>query len=50
MGVIKAEIGSREDLDLVGSTAAAKPAGKARMEGTEYVMSDGVVLASRVNL
>jgi CTP:molybdopterin cytidylyltransferase MocA len=40
---IKAEIVSYEDLVRLGSTAAAREAGKYRLEGKEYVFRDGDV-------
>jgi hypothetical protein len=40
-GFIKAEIVSYDDLIQAGSMAAAKAAGKVRMEGKDYVMADG---------
>jgi GTP-binding protein YchF len=46
-GFIKAEIVSFEDLMAAGSMAAAKSAGKVRMEGKEYVMADGDVVEFR---
>ncbi|MGG5259627.1 redox-regulated ATPase YchF [Phycicoccus avicenniae] len=49
-GFIKAEIVSFSDLDELGSMAAAKAAGKARMEGKEYVMQDGDVVEFRFNV
>ena len=49
-GFIKAEIVSFEDLDSAGTMAAAKAAGKVRMEGKEYVMSDGDVVEFRFNV
>ena len=49
-GFIKAEIVSFEDLDELGSMAAAKSAGKVRMEGKEYVMQDGDVVEFRFNV
>ena len=49
-GFIKAEIVSFEDLDAAGSMAAAKAAGQVRMEGKEYVMSDGDVVEFRFNV
>jgi len=44
---IKAEIVSFEDLKAAGSMAAAKAAGKVRMEGKDYVMADGDVVEFR---
>jgi GTP-binding protein YchF len=49
-GFIKAEIVSFEDLDAAGSMAAAKAAGKVRIEGKDYVMSDGDVVEFRFNV
>ena len=49
-GFIKAEIVSFEDLDSTGSMAAAKAAGKVRIEGKDYVMSDGDVVEFRFNV
>ncbi|PWD44560.1 redox-regulated ATPase YchF [Gordonia paraffinivorans] len=46
-GFIKAEIVSFDDLDEAGSMAAAKAAGKVRMEGKDYVMQDGDVVEFR---
>ena len=49
-GFIKAEIVSYDDLVAAGSMAAAKSAGKVRMEGKEYVMADGDVVEFRFNV
>ncbi|MCT7657226.1 redox-regulated ATPase YchF [Mycobacterium deserti] len=49
-GFIKAEIVSYDDLMEAGSMAAAKAAGKVRMEGKDYVMSDGDVVEFRFNV
>jgi GTP-binding protein YchF len=46
-GFIKAEVVSFDDLIAAGSMAAAKSAGKVRMEGKEYVMADGDVVEFR---
>ncbi|MBX7433487.1 redox-regulated ATPase YchF [Mycobacterium sp. Y57] len=46
-GFIKAEIVSFADLLAAGSMAAAKAAGKVRMEGKDYVMADGDVVEFR---
>ena len=46
-GFIKAEIVSYADLIAAGSMAAAKAAGKVRMEGKDYVMADGDVVEFR---
>jgi ribosome-binding ATPase len=48
-GFIKAEVISFDDLMAAGSVAAARTAGKARMEGKEYVMRDGDVVEFRFN-
>jgi ribosome-binding ATPase len=48
-GFIKAEVISFDDLMQTGSVAAARSAGKARMEGKEYVMHDGDVVEFRFN-
>jgi GTP-binding protein YchF len=49
-GFIKAEIVSYSDLVEAGSMAAAKAAGKVRMEGKDYVMADGDVVEFRFNV
>jgi ribosome-binding ATPase len=49
-GFIKAEIVSFDDLMAAGSKAAAKNAGKVRIEGKEYVMQDGDVVEFRFNV
>lgn len=46
-GFIKAEVVSFDDLVSAGSMAAAKAAGKVRMEGKDYVMADGDVVEFR---
>jgi GTP-binding protein YchF len=46
-GFIKAEVVSFADLVEAGSMAAAKAAGKVRMEGKDYVMADGDVVEFR---
>jgi ribosome-binding ATPase len=46
-GFIKAEIVSYDDLMAAGSMAAAKAAGKVRMEGRDYLMADGDVVEFR---
>jgi GTP-binding protein YchF len=46
-GFIKAEVVAFEDLAAAGSMAAAKAAGKVRMEGKDYVMVDGDVVEFR---
>jgi ribosome-binding ATPase len=49
-GFIKAEIVSYDDLMAAGSMAAAKAAGKVRMEGKDYIMKDGDVVEFRFNV
>ena len=49
-GFIKAEIVGFEDLMAAGSMAAAKSAGKVRMEGKDYIMRDGDVVEFRFNV
>ncbi len=49
-GFIKAEIVSYDDLIAAGSVAAARAAGKARIEGRDYVMRDGDVVEFRFNV
>jgi GTP-binding protein YchF len=49
-GFIKAEIVSYDDLITAGSVAAARTAGKARIEGKDYVMQDGDVVEFRFNV
>jgi ribosome-binding ATPase YchF (GTP1/OBG family) len=46
-GFIKAEVVSYDDLVAAGSVAAARAAGKARIEGKDYVMRDGDVVEFR---
>ncbi|MBT5902533.1 MAG: redox-regulated ATPase YchF [Opitutaceae bacterium] len=48
-GFIKAEVVSYEDLSSLGSVAAARDAGKYRLEGKEYVFADGDVALFRFN-
>ena len=49
-GFIKAEVVSFDDLVAAGSVAAARAAGKARIEGKDYVMVDGDVVEFRFNV
>ncbi|MFC9969034.1 redox-regulated ATPase YchF [Nocardia ignorata] len=49
-GFIKAEIVAFDDLVEAGSMAAAKAAGKVRMEGKDYIMADGDVVEFRFNV
>lgn len=46
-GFIKAEVVSYDDLVAAGSMAAARAAGKVRIEGKEYVMAEGDVVEFR---
>ena len=48
-GFIKAEVVSYADLSRLGSVAAAREAGKYRLEGKEYVFQDGDVALFRFN-
>jgi hypothetical protein len=49
-GFIKAEVVSYDDLIAAGSLPAARSAGKARIEGKDYVMRDGDVVEFRFNV
>jgi hypothetical protein len=49
-GFVKAEIVGYEDLVETGSVPAARAAGKARIEGKDYVMRDGDVVDFRFNV
>lgn len=49
-GFVKAEIVSYNDLVSGGSIAAVRSAGKARIEGKDYVMKDGDVVEFRFNV
>lgn len=49
-GFIKAEIMSYEDLMNFGSELKVKEAGKARLEGKEYIMKDGDICYFRFNV
>ncbi len=49
-GFIKAEVIGYDDLVELGSIAAARAAGKVRMEGKDYVMQDGDVVEFRFNV
>ena len=49
-GFIKAEIVSFADLMAAGSMASAKAAGRVRIEGKDYVMTDGDVVEFRFNV
>lgn len=49
-GFIRAEVVTYNDLVGAGSMAAAREAGKVRLEGKEYVMNDGDVVHFRHNV
>lgn len=49
-GFIRAEIVNYTDLIAAGSLVAARAAGKARLEGKDYVMRDGDVVEFRFNV
>ena len=49
-GFIRAETISYDDLITAGSVPAARAAGKARVEGKDYVMQDGDVVEFRFNV
>ena len=49
-GFIKAEIVAYSDLVAAGSYAAARAAGKVRLEGKDYLMQDGDVVEFRFNV
>jgi ribosome-binding ATPase len=49
-GFIKAEVIAYEDYDRLGSEAAARDAGRLRIEGKEYVVCDGDVIHFRFNV
>jgi ribosome-binding ATPase len=49
-GFIRAEVIAYDDLDRLGSEAAAREAGRLRSEGKEYVVADGDVIHFRFNV
>ncbi|WOV84347.1 redox-regulated ATPase YchF [Sporosarcina jeotgali] len=49
-GFIRAETVAYDDLMAAGSMAAAKEAGKVRLEGKEYLVKDGDVMLFRFNV
>ena len=49
-GFIRAEVVSFADLDLAGSQAKARDAGRLRLEGRYYVVADGDVIHIRFNI
>jgi ribosome-binding ATPase len=49
-GFIRAEVIAYDDYDLLGSEAAAREAGRLRVEGKEYRVADGDVIHFRFNV
>ena len=49
-GFIKAEVIAYDDYDRLGTEAAARDAGKLRIEGKEYIVADGDVIHFRFNV
>ena len=49
-GFIKAEVMSYDDLVAAGSELKVREAGRARIEGKEYVMQDGDICHFRFNV
>ena len=49
-GFIRAEVMSYEDLIKCGSELKVKEAGRARLEGKEYIMQDGDICHFRFNV
>ena len=49
-GFIKAEVVTYDELVAAGSMAAAKAAGRVRLEGKDYVMAEGDVVEFRFNV
>jgi len=49
-GFIRAEVVTYDDLMTAGSMAEARKAGKARLEGKEYLVQDGDILHVRFAL
>ena len=49
-GFIRAEVISYADYDSYGSEQKAKEAGKARVEGKDYIVKDGDVMHFRFNV
>jgi GTP-binding protein YchF len=49
-GFIRAEVVSYEDLMTAGSHAAARSAGKVRLEGRDHVIHDGDIIVVRFNV
>lgn len=49
-GFIKAEVIAFDDYDRLGSEAAAREAGRLRIEGKDYIVADGDVIHFRFNV
>ncbi len=49
-GFIRAEVVSYDDLMVAGSNAAARAAGKVRLEGKDHVIQDGDIIVVRFNV
>ncbi|HRV90775.1 MAG TPA: redox-regulated ATPase YchF [Anaerolineae bacterium] len=49
-GFIRAEVTSYDDLMAAGSNAAAKAAGKVRLEGKDHIVHDGDIIVVRFNV
>lgn len=49
-GFIKAEVMSYDDLVKYGSEIKVKEAGRARLEGKDYIMQDGDICLFRFNV
>jgi ribosome-binding ATPase YchF (GTP1/OBG family) len=49
-GFIAAEVVHYDDFVALGGKAAARDAGKLRIEGKEYIVSDGDVIEFRFNV
>jgi ribosome-binding ATPase len=49
-GFIKAEVIAFDDYDRLGSEAAARDAGRLRIEGKDYIVADGDVIHFRFNV
>ncbi|GAB4280197.1 MAG: redox-regulated ATPase YchF [Coriobacteriia bacterium] len=49
-GFVKAEVVSFDDFDALGGEAAAKAAGRLRLEGRDYVVKDGDVIHFKFNV
>ena len=49
-GFIRAEVYAIDDLEVAGSEAGLRAAGKLRVEGKEYVLKDGDVMHFRFNV